>query len=161
MALISDHSTQGPKRWFSQFWKCFDGCQVRVNHLQVLKVKKNAFLSGMLTSFYLPTSYLNSPSLRISPKCAYELLLRVAKHDGAASQGGGLPNFQVNVFQAWKKTKYICQNNPAIVLSYFKIVTNVRLLIFWMAIWYKQGILKISEFTIQFNAKYAFFFSNF
>ena len=110
----------------------------------------------MLTSFYLPTSYLNSPSLRISPKCAYELLLRIAKHDG------GLPNFQVNVFQAWKKTKYICQNNPALVLSYFKIVTNVRLLIFWMAMWYKQGILTISEFTIQFNAnrKYAFL-SNF
>ena len=85
---------------------------MRVNHLQVLKVeKKNAFLSGMLTSFYLPTSYLNSPSLRISPKCAYELLLRVAKHDGAASQGGGLPNFQVNVFQAWKKKQNIHVKN--------------------------------------------------
>jgi hypothetical protein len=40
---------------------------MRVNHLQVL----------------------NRPSLRISPKRADELLLRVAKHGG--SDGGGLP----------------------------------------------------------------------
>ena len=111
----------------------------------------------MLTSFYLPTSYLNSPSLRISPKCAYELLLRVAKHDGAASQGGGLPNFQVNVFQAWKKTKYICQNNPTLVLSYYKIFTKTYcwtiFSLIGLTLWFCSS--KYDAFTTEFAFRWS------